>query len=126
MLKEADEQRKLHLKSAEIIPHGMDMTFEAWLHRLELWGRLNYFYKKPTTTFGAIFSGREKLTKSKFLEYLFNDESIYAFLGGKWRVVKDALNKMHFERDFVDIDGKKKKECLFVEIDLKPELRSAL
>ena len=129
-INEAMSATEEHLKSSEIMPHTTrgiaDVTFTAWLLRLELWGRINYYYQKPQAGLASFFGFKKRITKNEFMHIVNDENSLYSMLGGKWRAVKDALNKMHYERNFTDVDGKKKKECLFIEIDLKPELRSAL
>jgi len=116
---------KKHLESAEIMPHGIDMAYspERWFIRLEAWGKINLYYKEPTTGIGRIFTGRKKITQDQFLKKLTNINLNRLF--GTWTAVKAGDTKMFFERDFIDIDQKRKKEFLYVEIDLRPELKNA-
>jgi len=114
----ANRQVQEDLSSPEIVPVSTDGTIEAWLVRIGLWGNVRFSYQEPNA------EQRLPVQQSEFLNRM-NDESRTRMFG-RWGVVKDGLSAMHFERTFVDTDDEKKVERLFVEVDLKPEVKKAL
>lgn len=120
-INEATERECKQLRSSEILPQTFDVTVEGWLARVTNWGKPNYYYQKPKTRMMSGLGGRKKVTKKFFIDQIVNGDLNRMF--GKWKLIQKAQNKMYAEREFVDIDGKRKIERTFLEIDLKPELR---
>lgn len=123
-INEASEATMRQLKSSNIMPESADLTVEAWIERIDGWGKLNFFYMEPCSKLKSAFGSRRRITKGEFLKKLINQDLCRLF--GTWTAYKKDFNKMYSERTFVDLDGKGKVERLFVEIDLKPELKKAI
>ncbi len=124
VINEATEQEIKRLRKPEILPMSFELTIDAWLARLAFWGKIKYYHQEPTSKIKSYFGKRKEVSKNKFIDLVTNTDLVSMF--GKWVAKKTALNKMYFMREFIDpIDGVMKNEKMFVEIDLKPELRGA-
>jgi hypothetical protein len=98
----------------DVRPCDFDVTFEAWLDRLSIWGKIRIKHTDPEFRF------RGEVTQKKFLDKMANDSyMVKAF--GKWELERTALNKCRLWRDYVGLDGKKYTEEFLVEVELKPD-----
>ena len=106
------------LRSPEVMPCAIDNNMEFWLKRLSLWGKVIIIYVDPNSR------RKEKITASKALDILDDPTLLNTF--GKWIFIKKNFKSVELYRDYYDVDGRKKKERMIVDIDLKPELKQAL
>lgn len=106
-----------NLATPDIRPALFDVTLEAWLYRIGLWGRLTLAYYNPE------LRRKEEVTKARFLKLLTEPNCLKAF--GKWTVKVDDVNKCTLFRDFIGIDGKKYQERFSVVVDLKNKPKKA-
>jgi hypothetical protein len=113
-----DSELRAGLANPDIRPNSFDGTLEAWLFRIDRWGKVNYTYFEPGSKRGKNVSRRE------FLKAFTNDDLLRAF--GKWRNEVLNVNELMWFREFIGIDGKKQVEKFLIKVDLKPEYRDAI
>jgi len=106
------------LQDAEVGPVDLDYTWEAWLHRIEQWGKVSYEHYDPE------IKRKEKIYKNKFLVRV-KDPILIKALGG-WNIQKKDVNKVRLERTYYGLDSKKYTEWFLVTVDFKPELKRAM
>lgn len=104
------------LATPTVLPCYFDRTFEAWLTRLEMWGKLKFSYVDPYTR------RKSTITKAKFLSDMQNIPlkqamDVFEFREGR------HIHSLEIRRTFIDIDGVERVEKYIIEIDLRKELR---
>ena len=109
---------KSQLGSPDIRPQSFDVTFEAWLKRISLWGKINIEHNDPE------LRRKKKINQSQFIR-LATDDQLLKMLG-QWDIERKDINKVELFREYIGIDGKKKKESFLVTVDLNPEIKKAL
>lgn len=109
---------KKQLATPDIRPAWFDVTLEAWLHRISLWGKINITYKEP----GKF--RKVKLNQKQLIDLMTDSGVATSF--GKWTIIELDINKLKFVRDFVNPKGKIKKQEFVLEIDLKKEIKNLL
>lgn len=102
----------------EVMPCMFDATIEAWLMRLEFWGKLILTWKDPDKW------RKEKITKNKLLDLLTDDTMLNTL--GKWEVEKMTFKSVKLHRRYIGLDGKKKYEEIIIDIDLDDELKRSM
>jgi len=112
----SDEDLRLLLMQPEVLPCVFDKTFEAWLYRIGIWGKINFLYQDN--------GRRKRITQGEFLKMMQANNMINAF--GSWEVKKTGYKSVRFERDFKDREGKRHKERIDIDIDLKPSIKQAM
>lgn len=100
-------------------PCDFDITFEAWLMRISMWGKIKITHNDP----GFGIKG-ESISKDKFIDVLTDDSTVK--VSGKWKIELIDINKVRMAREYRTLSGKNVTEEFLVEIDLKPELKQAL
>jgi hypothetical protein len=115
--KEKDEVNSM-LAEPCAMPYEEDRTFEAWLLRISIWGKIKITHKNPED------GTNEVLSNSRFLDYVDNQEVNRMY--GKWILEEVAINKIRFYREFWGINGKNNVEEIIVDIDLRPDLKKKL
>ena len=103
------------LATPTVLPCYFDKTFETWLKRLELWGKLRFYYVDPYT------KRKKSITKAQFLSDMQNTPLKQAVGDLEFRELH--VHSLEIKRTFVDIDGVERVEKYIIEIDLKKELR---
>ena len=93
----------------------IDGSYEAWLMRISLWGKIKVTHKNPDNFIDAVI-GLEY-----FLEYISDEERNKAY--GEWNITGPEIDKILFQREFESLEGKKVTEEIKVEIDLRPDLK---
>jgi hypothetical protein len=113
------------MRTPEILPlegpRGWERTMEQWLYRLSFWGKVNLYHMPPKPISIAklgVMAGRNRVNQEQFIR-VANTSNLST---GMWERVKTAFNKMYMEREVL-VGGASHIERLYVEIDLKPELR---
>lgn len=101
-------------------PAAGDGTFEAWLLRISLWGKIKITHNNPNE---KIENGT--MTTDQFLDY--TDDQNRNDLCGKWVIEYPKINLIQFVRRFNSESlGKMVTEELVVEIDLREGLEEIL
>lgn len=112
---EQNAQLSRELVTADIRPCTFDVTLEAWLKRLDLWGKLKITHKDPerrqTTT----------VTRDRMIKHIDNQNLNRLF--GKWVTEVLAANKVSLFREYIGNTGKTYKEEFVIEIDVHPDLK---
>lgn len=109
---------KSQLGSSDFRPQAFDVTLEAWLKRISLWGKINIVHNDPE------LRRKKKISQSQFIR-LATDDQLLKMLG-QWDIDRKDVNKVELFREYVGIDGKKKKESFLVTVDLNSEIKKAL
>jgi len=109
---------KAKVGSPDIRPGNFDITLEAWLKRISLWGKINILHTDPD------LGKKRNITQSQFIT-LATDDQLLKMLG-QWDIERKDINKVEIFREYVGVDRKKKKESFFITIDLNPEIKKAL
>jgi len=117
---QAAAQMRKELGTPTIMPQPFDVTLEAWLHRLSLWGKVKVKHSDPELSGW----GKKQVSASQMIKKLADPSLLKAF--GVWSIDEVDVNKLTLKRDYVGLNGKRYKEQFFVEVDLKPELKQAL
>jgi len=112
-------QMRKEIAEPDVGPCEFDVTFEAWLQRISLWGKVNIFWTDPENKIR-----KKRVNKSQFLSRVTDDNMLRMF--GRWKVYRTAINKVEWERSYIGIDNKRYTEKFDIIVDLKPELRKAL
>jgi hypothetical protein len=102
----------------EVMPCMFDVTVEAWIMRLEFWGKLIISWKDPDRWM------KQKITKSKLLELLTDDTMLNIF--GRWQAEKLTVKSVKLYRRYIGLDGKKKHEEIVIDIDLDDDLKRSM
>jgi hypothetical protein len=110
---------KQQLSYPDVRPCTFDESFEAWLYRIGLWGKVEIVYNDPE------FKVKNRtLTQAKFIEKVTND-AVQKILG-KWSIDRKEMNRVELYREYVGMTGKKYRESFMVTVELKPELKKAM
>jgi len=89
-------------------PLRSEQTVFDWLDRIEMWGKVTYYYKAP----GNLL--KKKVNRNQFIDKLTDEELNKLF--GRWQIKKKGLTKVEIRREYVDVLGKKQKEKFIVDI----------
>lgn len=106
------------IASPDIRPGAFDVTLEAWLKRISLWGKLDILHNDPE------FKKKEKISQSQMIKRVTDDQLIRML--GQWDIDRKDINVVELFREYAGVDGKKKRESFLITIDLKPEIKKAL
>ncbi|MFA5316087.1 MAG: hypothetical protein WC369_01530 [Dehalococcoidales bacterium] len=96
----------------------IDGTYEAWLLRISLWGKIKITHKNPENRIVG------SITEDQFLDYI--DDQTRNASYGQWIMEAVEVNKIRFYRKFYAIIGREVTEELIVDIDLRPDLKEKL
>jgi hypothetical protein len=122
-LKISDEEKKridTLLAVPDARPATGDGTFEAWLYRISLWGKIKIVHNNPDEKVR-----NETMSYDKFLDYI--DDQRRNAIYGKWVIEYPKINLVKFIRKFYSfLLGKETVEELIVEIDLREDLKAIL
>jgi len=101
----------------DVRPCVFDVTFEGWLRRLSLWGKVRIAHIDPELT------GRTKkeVTQRQFIKRTTDPELIRAL--GAWGIEVLDYNKVSSYRDYIGYDGKPYREQFIVTVDVKDEIK---
>lgn len=115
-----EERRRFEdeMANPDMRPNAFDNTFEAWLIRIGLWGKVEVVHSDPESR------GKRKVGEREFLRRISDVELANIF--GKWEIEKTAVNKIEFIRSYDGLNGKRLQEKFVVSIKLKPELKKSL
>ena len=100
------------------VPYDDEGTYECWLLRISLWGKITITHKNPEDR------TNRKLSNSQFIDYISNTE--YNAMYGTWTVEEDGINRVRFHRTFFGIGGKNVTEEIIVDINLRSDLKKAI
>lgn len=117
MSPEEKEELRASLACPDIRPQPFDVTFDAWLHRLKLWGKVNIEHYDPDLKVKA------RINIERFLDKISDDNLNRMF--GRWHTERLDFNKVQFYREFLGLNGKQVRETFTIWIELKPELKKA-
>jgi len=109
---------RLILAQPEVMPSDFDNTIEFWAKRISLWGELKI---KHTDIYPEHTAW---LTPDEMLQFLTDDTTINAF--GQWNVEKVSYKSVVFKRDYIDAEGNRHEERIWVDIELKPEIKRGM
>ena len=118
LLEDKFQDLRIILAQPEVMPCYFDNTIEFWLERISLWGKLNI---KHTDTNPTVNSW---ITKGELLKLLTDGSTISTF--GSWNAEKLSYKSLVLKRDYVSPDGRKHKERLTIDIELKPEIKKGM
>lgn len=111
-------QARRNFASPDIRPGMFDITWEAWLIRLDFWGKVKISYNNPEG-WGKTYPSRTEFVRHASDENLINQR-------GAWDTERIDINKLSLFRNYVTPKGKRVKEEYRIDIDLRPELKKAL
>ena len=114
--KEDTEILRKQLAYPDIRPCVFDETFEAWLYRIGLWGKIEITYNDPEYKIK-----NRVITQDKFIKKVGNPD-VNRILG-QWSMDRKNVTKMEMFREYVGMDGKKYRESFIIEVTLNPGLR---
>ena len=112
------EDLRIILAQPEVLPCYFDNTLEFWAERVSLWGTLKI---KHTNTNPSV---NQWITKNDMLKLLSDDATSNEM--SSWRVEKLSYKTVAFKREYVDPEGRKHNEQIWVDIDLKPEIKQGM
>jgi hypothetical protein len=102
------------LATPDVRPCDFDVTFEGWMDRISLWGKIHIKHIDPE------FKFRGEVSTEKFLRKIADDSyMVKAF--GKWDLERTAFNKVKMWRGYVGLDGKQYTEEFLIEVELRPD-----
>lgn len=104
-----DELRTI-LAQPEVMPCDFDRTYDFWIRRISLWGKLKIEY---TDNYGW-FCPKRPITPEDLLNFL-SEDNVQNF--GEWYPEKLGYKSLIFKRG---------KERIWVDIDLKPEIKRGM
>ena len=101
--------------SCSILPQEADLTLQTWMDRInETFGKCSYYYTKTSSKHVDRTHEGKKINESAFLSLLSDADSVSTF--GKWKCRKPSSHSVVFERSYLDVDGKNKREFLQVTV----------
>ncbi len=112
------ERWKQVLAIPDARPCDADGTFEAWLYRISLWGKIKITHINPELDVKHVFS------PANFLEYIDDQKRNATY--GLWKIEELKITRIRFYRTFMSISGKDVTEEIIVDIDLKPEFKAKM
>jgi len=102
------------LAHPDVRPCTFDVTFEAWLRRLSLWGKIRIVHIDPELTGRA----KKEVTQGQFIKRVTDPEL------GRWHTEALDYNKVVLYRNYVGYDGKTYREQFIVTVDVKDEIKN--
>lgn len=103
----------------DVRPCDFDMTFDGWLGRISLWGKVQIKHDDPEWAVrGALLTINQFLTKMSKLDV---NKTM-----GKFHIDRKDVNRVELWREYVGMNDKRYRESFMVTVDLKPELKKAL
>jgi len=118
ILEDKYQDLRIILAQPEVMPCLFDNTIEFWAERIGLWGKLKIKYTNTNPNVARW------ITKGEMLKHLTDDTTFNVF--GRWDVEKLGYKAVVFKRDYIDPDGKKHKERIWIDIELKPEIKQGM
>jgi hypothetical protein len=118
LLEVSDSELRAGLANPDIRPNAFDGTLDAWLFRINRWGKVSFTYFEPGSRRGR------NVSRHEFIDAFTNDDLIKAF--GKWHNEVLAVNELMWSREYIGVDGKRQVEKFLIKVDLKPEYRDAI
>lgn len=112
----SDDDLRLLLMQPEVLPCDFDKTFEAWLYRIGIWGKINFIYRDNFK--------KRRLTEKEFLTMMADNSELDE--SDPWDVIKKGYKTVLFRRSYRDQKGKRHKESILVDIDLKPSIKKSM
>ena len=109
---------RIILAQPEVMPCYFDNTIKFWLMRIGLWGKLKIKYTNTNP------NKSEWITPGKVEQLLGDATTLNTF--GSWDVEKLGFKTVVIKRDYVDPSGKKHKERIWIDIELKPEIKKGM
>jgi len=106
------------LSVPDMRPNVLDRTWEFWLGRIRLWGKVKVKHFDPET------NKRQEISGEKMIDRLTDDSLLKTF--GEFDVIEHDFNKIELRRNYTDSKGKKVREWFIVEVELVPELKKAV
>lgn len=104
-----------NIKSFDVMPNLTDVSFESWILRLSLYGRVHYHYKNTDTKVNK---------KSDFNEFMdVMDKDYVAKALSSWDVDKPKPDTVVFNKQFWGKDGKAQEEEFVVRVEFRPEVK---
>lgn len=120
-LSDAEKQRIDQLLAIpDARPSTGDQTFEAWLLRISIWGKIKITHNNPDEKIR-----NASMNYDQFLDYI--DDQRRGAIYGKWAIEYPKIELVKFVRKFYSFNvGKEVVEEIIVEIDLRDDLRAIL
>ena len=118
LMEDKYQDLRIMLAQPEVMPCYFDNTIEAWLYRIGMWGKLQV---KHTDTNPTI---NRWITVGELEKLLTDDSTLNTF--GNWNAEKLTYKSLVLKRDYVGPDGRKHKERLWIDIELKPEIKRGM
>jgi len=112
------EQIRNNLSNPDMRPGLFDVTLEAWLHRISLWGKVTIVYFDPENNV------KQEVSQTMLIKKL-SDPNLLKMLG-QWDIQELELTKIVMSRKYRGMNGDEYVEKFIVSIDLKPEIKKAL
>lgn len=113
------ERMRQIVATPDIRPCDFDRTFDGWMGRIELWGKVVITHTDPE------FNVRNKsMTVQQFLDKISKLDVNKTM--GKFDIDRKDINKVELYREYVGINNQKYRESFMITVDLKPELKKAL
>jgi hypothetical protein len=112
------EKLRTQIAHPDVGPCDFDVTFDGWIARISLWGKVKFMHDDPE------FKSKKEISRDTFLKKV-SDSSMYKTMG-KFTIDRLDVNKVALYRDYLGLDGKKYRESFMVTVDLKPELKKAI
>ena len=101
-------------------PAAGDRTFEAWLYRISLWGKIKIKHNNPDEKIR-----NASLSYDQFLDLI--DDQRRTAIYGKWQITYPKIDLVKFSRKFYSfLLSKEIVEEIIVEIDLRENLKKVL
>lgn len=107
-----------NIKSFNVMPNVTDVSFESWILRLSLYGKISYHYRNTEK--------RENgdTNFNKFMDVMDRDHVLKTL--GEWDVEKTAPDTVVFYKEFWGMDGKSHEEEFVVSVKFRPEVKKIL
>lgn len=103
------------LSTPDVRPCVFDKTFQAWLYRIGLWGKVKITHNDPEFKIKG-----EEVTQDAFIKKVMNPDLLKVF--GQWDLEQPAFDTVILFREYKGLGGKKYREEFVVKVDIKPEL----
>ena len=117
--KYTEEELKTMLAYPDMMPCDFDQTFEAWLYRISLWGKINIVMEDPENGVKS-----RDITNDQFLSIIGDKEDNKAF--GTWHANQISVNKIEFYRKYMAFNGRYYTKKLIVDVSLNANLKKAV
>lgn len=106
-----------NIKSLDVKPNLTDVSFEAWIMRISLYGKLTFAYRNTDTGEDGV------VEMNTFLDRTESDHRAGTL--GDWDVKKTHSNMVSFTRVFEGHRGDECEEEFLVAVMIRPELVEA-